>query len=154
LISYNAKWRISQSLPGHRSQNADFAWLWIPGIESDKSKQTIRSASSSVMHDSCESFPDSHRFPSPGPGGALLHGSRLRGRCCCSGVSDEFGPRECFDWADRTVTLSHVAVAEYLSAAGFDVTRCRPGYCPAPRATAITTADRDLTKNELVELRS
>ena len=39
----------------------------------------------------------------------------------CSGVSDEFGPRECFDWADRTVTLSHVAVAEYLSAAGFDV---------------------------------
>ena len=34
--------RVRRSLCCKSAPNADFVWLWIPGIESDKSKQTIQ----------------------------------------------------------------------------------------------------------------
>lgn len=38
--------------------------------------------------------------------------------------------REYFDCADHSVILSHVAVAEHLSAAGFDVTAVSARFLP------------------------
>jgi SAM-dependent methyltransferase len=52
------------------------------------------------------------------------------GRIAIIGPNFKYCAREYFDCADHTVILSHVAVAEHLCAAGFDVTSVSARFLP------------------------
>jgi SAM-dependent methyltransferase len=52
------------------------------------------------------------------------------GRIAIMGPNFKYCAREYFDCADHTVILSHVAVAEHVYAAGFDVTAVEPRFLP------------------------
>ena len=52
------------------------------------------------------------------------------GRIAVVGPNFRYCAREYFDCADHTVILSHVAVAEHLYAAGFEVTAVSPRFLP------------------------
>jgi SAM-dependent methyltransferase len=52
------------------------------------------------------------------------------GRIAIVGPNFRYCMREYFDCADHTVILSHVAVAEHLYAAGFEVSSVSPRYLP------------------------
>jgi SAM-dependent methyltransferase len=52
------------------------------------------------------------------------------GRIAIMGPNFKYCAREYFDCADHTVILSHVAVAEHVYAAGFDVTAVEPKFLP------------------------
>ena len=52
------------------------------------------------------------------------------GRIAILGPNFKYCAREYFDCADHTVILSHVAVAEHLHAAGFEVTSVHPRFLP------------------------
>jgi SAM-dependent methyltransferase len=52
------------------------------------------------------------------------------GRIAIMGPNFRYCAREYFDCADHTVILSHVAVAEHLYAAGFDVTAVAARFLP------------------------
>jgi SAM-dependent methyltransferase len=52
------------------------------------------------------------------------------GRIAVLGPNFRYCARRYFDCADHNVALSHVAVAEHLYAAGFDVTRVTPRFLP------------------------
>jgi SAM-dependent methyltransferase len=52
------------------------------------------------------------------------------GRIAIVGPNFRYCVREYFDCADHTVILSHVAVAEHLYAAGFEVTSVSPQFLP------------------------
>ncbi len=52
------------------------------------------------------------------------------GRIAIMGPNFRYCVREYFDCADHTVILTHVAVAEHLHAAGFDVTAVVPRFLP------------------------
>jgi len=52
------------------------------------------------------------------------------GRIAIMGPNFRYCFREYFDCADHTVILTHVAVAEHLHAAGFDVTAVVPRFLP------------------------
>ena len=52
------------------------------------------------------------------------------GRIAVMGPNFKYCAREYFDCADHTVILSHIAVAEHLCAAGFDVTAVSAKFLP------------------------
>ena len=52
------------------------------------------------------------------------------GRIAIMGPNFRYCAREYFDCADHTVILTHVAVAEHLHSAGFDVTAVVPRFLP------------------------
>jgi len=52
------------------------------------------------------------------------------GRIAVVGPNFRYCAREYFDCADHTVILSHVAVAEHLYAAGFEITAVSPRFLP------------------------
>ena len=52
------------------------------------------------------------------------------GRIAVVGPNFRYCAREYFDCADHTVILSHVAVAEHLYAAGFEITTVSPRFLP------------------------
>jgi SAM-dependent methyltransferase len=52
------------------------------------------------------------------------------GRIAVIGPNFRYCPREYFDCADHTVTLTHVSMAEHLYAAGFDITTVVPRFLP------------------------
>jgi SAM-dependent methyltransferase len=52
------------------------------------------------------------------------------GRIAIMGPNFKYCAKEYFDCADHTVILSHVAVAEHVYAAGFDVTAVSPKFLP------------------------
>jgi len=52
------------------------------------------------------------------------------GRIAIIGPNFKYCAKEYFDCADHTVILSHVAVAEHLYAAGFEVTEVHPKFLP------------------------
>ena len=52
------------------------------------------------------------------------------GRIAVLGPNFRYCAREYFDCADHTVILTHVSVAEYLTAAGFEVTAIVPQFLP------------------------
>jgi methyltransferase family protein len=55
---------------------------------------------------------------------------RLGGRIALLGPNFRYCPDEYFDCADHTLALTHVAIAEHLYAAGFDVARVVPRFLP------------------------
>jgi SAM-dependent methyltransferase len=60
-----------------------------------------------------------------------LHASmKPGGRIAIMGPNFKYCAREYFDCADHTVILSHIAVAEHVHAAGFDVTAVSPKFLP------------------------
>jgi hypothetical protein len=86
-------------------------------------------------------------LPSPDAIGTLL--ARLRasmepgGTLAVLGPNFRYCPRRYFDCADHTLALTHVAVAEHLYAAGFEVTTVIPRFSfnsplrPSPLLTRI-----------------
>ncbi len=62
--------------------------------------------------------------------GKLYQAMEPGGRIAIIGPNFRYCAREYFDCADHTVILSHVAVAEHLYAAGFDVTATAPRFLP------------------------
>ena len=52
------------------------------------------------------------------------------GRIAIMGPNFRYCPKEYFDCADHTVVLSHVAVAEHLFTAGYEVERVTPRFLP------------------------
>jgi hypothetical protein len=73
-------------------------------------------------------------MPDPDTIGTVL--ARLRvsmepnGRLAVLGPNFKYCQREYFDCADHTLALTHVAVAEHLHAAGFEVTSVIPRFLP------------------------
>lgn len=60
-----------------------------------------------------------------------LHDSMtMGGRIAILGPNFKYCPREYFDCADHTVILTHVAVAEHLYAAGFELESVAPRFLP------------------------
>jgi hypothetical protein len=55
---------------------------------------------------------------------------RAGGRIAILGPNFKYCAREYFDCADHTVILSHIAAAEHLYAAGFEVTAVHPKFLP------------------------
>jgi SAM-dependent methyltransferase len=62
--------------------------------------------------------------------GKLYASMEPGGRIAIMGPNFKYCAREYFDCADHTVILSHVAVAEHVYAAGFDVTAVAPKFLP------------------------
>jgi SAM-dependent methyltransferase len=62
--------------------------------------------------------------------GKLYASMEPGGRIAIMGPNFKYCAKEYFDCADHTVILSHVAVAEHVYAAGFDVTAVEPKFLP------------------------
>ena len=62
--------------------------------------------------------------------GRLYAAMEPGGRIAVVGPNFRYCARTYFDCADHTVVLSHVAVAEHLYAAGFEVTAVSPRFLP------------------------
>jgi SAM-dependent methyltransferase len=78
---------------------------------------------------------------------AKLHATmRPGGRIAIMGPNFKYCAREYFDCADHTLILSHVALAEHLHAAGFEVSALYPRFLPysfrglLPPSVAMTRA--------------
>jgi hypothetical protein len=56
--------------------------------------------------------------------------TRSGGRIAVLGPNFRYCAKQYFDFADHSVALSHLAVAEHLHAAGFRVTRITPRFLP------------------------
>jgi hypothetical protein len=52
------------------------------------------------------------------------------GRIAVLGPNFRYCPKEYFDCADHELALTHVAVAEHLYAAGYEIERIIPRYLP------------------------
>jgi SAM-dependent methyltransferase len=62
--------------------------------------------------------------------GKLHAAMRVGGRIAIMGPNFKYCPREYFDCADHTVILTHVAVAEHLYAAGFEIESVAGRFLP------------------------
>lgn len=60
----------------------------------------------------------------------LSRAMRPGGRIAIMGPNFKYCAKEYFDCADHTVILSHIAVAEHLYAAGFEVSAVHPKFLP------------------------
>jgi ubiquinone/menaquinone biosynthesis C-methylase UbiE len=60
----------------------------------------------------------------------MLRCMRTRGRLVVLGPNFRYCAKEYFDCADHTLALTHVAVAEHLYAAGFEIERVVPRFLP------------------------
>ncbi len=60
----------------------------------------------------------------------LRESMRPSGRIAVMGPNYRYCHREYWDCADHTLALTHVAVAEHLYAAGFEVARVVPRFLP------------------------
>lgn len=60
----------------------------------------------------------------------LYAAMRAGGRIAILGPNFKYCAREYFDCADHTVILSHIAVAEHLYAAGFELIAVHPKFLP------------------------
>ncbi len=80
------------------------------------------------MSNFLEPLPDQHAVAAVL--GKLNAAMEPGGRIAIVGPNFRYCAREYFDCADHTVVLSHVAVAEHLDAAGFDVTSVSPRFLP------------------------
>jgi Methyltransferase domain len=76
-----------------------------------------------------------------------LHGAMaVGGRIAVMGPNFRYCAGEYFDYADHTVILTHVSMAEHLYAAGFDITTVIPRFLPysfrglLPPSPALTSA--------------
>ena len=55
---------------------------------------------------------------------------RAGGRIAIMGPNFRYTVKEYFDFADHTLIFTHMAIAEHLYAAGFEVQRIEPRYLP------------------------
>ena len=72
----------------------------------------------------------------------LLRVMQPGGRIAIMGPNFKYCAKEYFDCADHTVILSHVAVAEHLYAAGFEVLAVHPKFLPYSFRGALPPSSR------------